>query len=177
MFTPEQIALFQRVLVHQSAVKELLQHFDEHNVDGRRCIRVNPEPANRLLEEENAAHEQHRAYHARRKQEEIMEQNMRGIRSWAPDVIEHIIAKITAKRDALSWTCPNDGRAYEFVWKNQRYLRTYSGEMWRDVAVMVGENPHPIPVLGEKVGYWSGYFISRRPPIVYGVGPLVPRYE
>lgn len=231
-YTPEQIALFERVLAHRYDVEKHLRHLDridaEHIVDGRRCIRVRPAPFDRSLEVENATNEEHRAYHARRQQEEIaaiqrrcdarcerlkqiadvkvdklrwyesdgvvvpdsLESKIAPILAQAEESIlaeqnyaEMRIAKIKAKRQALSWTCPDDGRAYEFVWENQRFLRMYEGEIWRDAAVMVGDEPHPIPVLGEWCGQWTGYYITSAPLIMEAAAdgmaprPWVARYE
>jgi hypothetical protein len=221
-FTPEQIALFQRVLARQRDVEAHLCHLEridaaKYIVNGRRCIRIRPEPADRSLEEETAANEENRAYHDRREQEEITLQERRrdahsrrtkmqaeakveklhwygaenatieakiaAIRQKAEEdiasfffYINHRIEMIIAKRKALSWTCPNDGRAYEFEWENQRFLRTYSGEIWRDAAPMVGDEPHDIPVLGQWCGQWTGYYITSAPLIMKepAVG-VVPR--
>jgi hypothetical protein len=220
-FTPKQIALFQRVLARQRDVEAHLRHLDrmdaaKYIVNGRRCIRIRPEPADRSLEEETAANEQHRAYHNRREEEETMMQEHRhdahsrrtkmqaeakveklrwyGVENAAIEAkiaailqkaeedivsffiyINHRIEMIIAKRKALSWTCPNDGRAYEFEWENQRFLRTYSGEIWCDAAVMVGDEPHDIPVLGQWCGQWTGHYITSAPLImeepVVGVAP------
>ena len=211
-FTPKQIALFQRVLARQRDVEAHLRHLDrmdaaKYIVNGRRCIRIRPAPADRSLEEETAANEENRAYHDRREQEEIaMQERRRDAHSrrtkmqaqakveklrWygveSPDIeakiaairqkaeedivsfffyINHRIEMIIAKRKALSWTCPNDGRAYEFEWENQRFLRTYSGEIWRDAAPMVGDEPHTVPVLGQWCGQWTGYYITSAPLIM-----------
>jgi hypothetical protein len=79
------------------------------------------------------------------------------------------IEAIPQLRAKLTWSCPNDGRAYEFEWEGQRYLRTYQGEIWRDAAEMVydrytyTEAPHAIPVIGEWVGIWAGRYIRRAP--------------
>ena len=215
-FTPEQIALFQRVLLHQRDVEAHLRHLDridaaKYIVNGRRCIRIRPEPANRSLEEETATNQEHHAYHDRREQEEIAMQERRRdahsqrtkmqaeakvekLRWYESDgvvvpasteakiaailqkaeediasfffYINHRIGMIIAKRKALSWTCPNDGRAYEFVWENQRFLRTYAGNIWRDAAPMVDGEPHTVPVLGQWCGQWTGHYITSAPPIV-----------
>lgn len=267
-YTPEQIALFERVLVRRRDVEAHLRHLDridaEHNVggrrsaasrttlrqrvlarqrdveahlrhleridaakyivNGRRCIRIRPEPADRSLEEETAANEQRRAYHNRREEEEIAVQerrhhaysssrrlwyarfcslaaNVQKLRCYESDgvpastepkiaailqkeeediasfffYINHRIRMIIAKRKALSWTCPNDGRAYEFVWEDQRFLRTYSGEIWRDAAVMVDGEPHCIPVLGQQCGQWTGYYITSAPLIMDEPADPAPR--
>jgi hypothetical protein len=212
-FTPAQMALFVRVLRHADEVDTYLTTLEEidaeeHKVDGRRCIRVYAEPADRSIADEEKCNEEHRAYHARREQEEIaaMDVKFAARREKIHRRIEAEIAKLSSKPDEnlpskvkelegrieenisrwrgvecydiervnrkraeLSWTCPNDGRAHEFMWQGQRYLRTYKGEVWRDAAeeeydeYNYCEVPHAIPVLGEWCGLWTGYFIHRAP--------------
>jgi hypothetical protein len=167
-----------------------------YSVDGRRCIRVYPEPADRSVEDEIRAAEELQAHHKRRLDEEIAiskasydrhcEGNARFLEKKRAMLSEnkdadtllanfiydvemsnkicqehytHYIRKFTIKRTALSWTCPNDGRAYEFLWEGQHYLRTHKGEIWRDDAP-----DHPIPILGAWMGRWTGYYINYREP-------------
>ena len=80
---------------------------------------------------------------------------------------ERLIEHIPERRELLSWTCPNDGRAYGFEWENQHFLRTYSGEIWRDAAPKIDRwTLHHIPVLGEWCGQWTGHYITSAPLIM-----------
>ena len=58
------------------------------------------------------------------------------------------IAEIKHRRDALSWTCPDDGQAWPFYWQGRQYHRTYDNEVW-------------LTKNWEWQGYWTGYYIAR----------------
>jgi len=211
-FTPAQLELLKRVLRHEHDIKMYVSALDErlareHNVGGRRCIRVRDEPEDRCLAEEEKHNEEIRAYHRRRAEEEIAEVKAKcekrcdATRQHFEARIEKLLLKndehsqlkaeqlvrimddrvahwqqragwkiesIPHVREHLAWTCPNDGRAYEFEWEHQHYLRTYKGEIWRDDAEMVYDHryrkvPTAIPVLGAWVGIWEGHYIRRAP--------------
>jgi hypothetical protein len=56
---------------------------------------------------------------------------------------------ISLRRQAFMWTCPNDGYAYPFKWKNVEYHRSYDGKMWTSLD-------------WSWAGRWTGYYIDKK---------------
>ncbi|NBQ56081.1 MAG: hypothetical protein EBU36_05490 [Verrucomicrobia bacterium] len=61
--------------------------------------------------------------------------------------MQYRIQDIQRRREQLAWTCPNDGQAHPFTWKDREYHRTYNGEMW-DTQSWVW------------AGRWNNYYIT-----------------